>query len=128
MRTSRRRPVGEEQFAKQLTIVACALVLVGFSGCSSSTGSDALIQDQIKAMNELADAMEAKTFDVEKLKQLKTRGEELKKKFDELKLSEADQKALEGKHKAAVEKAKERIKEATMKAMANPDFLKAMMK
>ncbi len=101
---------------KAVILSGVCLALFALSGCGSS--ADSLIQQQIKVMNDLADAMEAK--DEAKVKQIEAQMKELQKQMKEIKLSEADQKALAEKHKDALMKATGRLMGAALKGGGLP--------
>jgi hypothetical protein len=84
------------------------------SGCGAS--ADSLMKDQIKLMNELADAMESNAAE-SKLADIKKRMDENSKKLDGLKLSEEDKKRLLEKHKDEFAKATGRLMQAAVKQM-----------
>jgi hypothetical protein len=91
--------------------VGMVFLLFGASGCGSS--ADGLVKDEIKYMNEMADAIEKK--DEAKTKELKAKLEETEKKLNELKLSDDDKKKLIEANKDELTKATQRVVEATMK-------------
>ncbi len=95
-----------------LWLACCCLVPLGVSGCGSSP--DSAIKDQIKSMNDLADAVEKNEPDA-KIQDLQKRVEESGKKLEALKLSEEDQKKLFEKHKDELSKAMGRYMAAMMK-------------
>jgi hypothetical protein len=98
---------------KKFLLVACGLVLIaGVSGCGSS--ADSLWKDQIKLMNELADALESgaaqsKIDDIGK--KIKDNDEKLKA----LKLSDTDRRKLLVKYKDDMAKASKRVLAAVIK-------------
>jgi hypothetical protein len=97
---------------KKVSVLGCAFVfLVGVSGCGSSP--DSLVKDQIKNMNDMADAMEK--GDEAKLKELEKKSKDIEKKLDDLKLSDEEKKKLLEKHKDELGAALGRIMQATMK-------------
>jgi hypothetical protein len=98
--------------------VGCALVaLVAVTGCGSSP--DSLVKDQIKAMDEMADALESNAPE-SKVEEIKKKMEDINKKLEALKLSDEDKKKLLEKHKAEFEKAGTRLAKASLnKAMGN---------
>jgi len=96
---------------KKAIVLGALAVVLTLSGCGSQ--ADGLIQQQIKLMNEMADAMENK--DEAKLKDIESRMKTIGKQMEELKLSDADKKALEEKHKDAMMKAAGRMFSAAMK-------------
>src|SRR5262249_25519644 len=105
-------PVSRKEMPMKKAVLGCAFVfLVGVSGCGSS--ADSLLKDQIKLMNDVADAMEK--GDEAKVKDLQKRMEELKKKLDELKLSDEEVKKAWEKHKDEFAAAKGRVFQAGMK-------------
>jgi peptidoglycan hydrolase CwlO-like protein len=101
---------------KKVLVFASLLVFfVSLNGCGSSPES--LVQDQIKAMNDMADALE-KNAPEAKLTELKNRADEIGKKLEKLNLSEDEKKKLFEKHKDEITKAGQRLMTAMMgKAM-----------
>jgi len=109
----------EELTLRKVIGMACMfVVLATVGGCGSS--ADGLVKEQIKAMNELADALEAKAAP-DKIKNLETKMDELGKKMEALKLSEADMKSLLEANKDEMTKAMGRMFKAAM-----PDMGKMM--
>jgi len=96
---------------KFLSLTCAFALLVGVSGCGSK--ADSLIKEQIKLMNDLADAIEKD--DEAKAKDIQEKIKENGKKLDDLKLSDDEKKKLEEKYKGDVEKAMKRVMEAAMK-------------
>src|SRR5262249_13834562 len=109
----------KETSMKKVSVLGCAFVfLVGVGGCGSS--ADSLVKDQIKNMNNMADALEqcdqAKFKELEKNgKDIEKKGKDLDKKLEELKLSDEEKKKLLEKHKDELGAALGRIMQATMK-------------
>ena len=66
------------------------------SGCGAN--ADSLMKQDIKAMNDLADAVESGAPEA-KVAELKTKLEEINKKLEALKLSDEDKKKLIEQHK-----------------------------
>lgn len=100
---------------KSLTFGGMIALCLVASGCGSS-GPDALINEMIACMNDMADAIEKKA-PKDKIDALKARGDELDKKLKALNLSKEDEAKLREKHKDALEKAGKRMMEAMMKDM-----------
>jgi TolA-binding protein len=100
----------EEDPMRNAIFLGFALVLlVAVSGCASSP--DSLVKDQIKAMNELAEAMETNAAEA-KVQEIQKKIEEINKKLEDLKLSDEDKKKLLEKHKGEMEKAVIRLAKA----------------
>ncbi len=108
---------------KRLLVVGSALLLlIGVSGCSSP--QDKIMDDMVKAMNEMADVMEglkpndpqAAMAALGKFADIAKRVAENEKKLNDLKLSDADKKKLEEKYKPKLEAAKKRIEAAAQKS------------
>jgi hypothetical protein len=97
--------------------VALSLSIMSLCGCGSSPG-DSLMNDMIRCMNELADAIEKKVPE-DKLTAIQTRMKELGEKLDALKLSEDDKNKLVEKHRDAMAKAAERMQKAMMGQLGN---------
>jgi peptidoglycan hydrolase CwlO-like protein len=103
---------------RKLIVVAGALMLMmSLSGCGSS--ADSLTKDQIKLMNELADAID-KGADKAKLEDISKRIQEVDKKFKDLKLSADEEKKLKDKYNKEGEEAAKKLFAAMLK---NPKAL-----
>src|SRR5271155_287587 len=74
-----------ELMKKTLVLVSSCFVLLGLSGCRANP--DSLVQAQIKALDDMAEALE-KNEPEAKLTEIKARMEQNNKKMEELKLSE----------------------------------------
>jgi TolA-binding protein len=101
---------------RQALPFGCTFVLLfSLTGCGSSP--DGLVKDQIKAMNDMADALE-KNEPETKVAEIKKRLEENNKKLEELKLSDEEKKKLIEKHKDELTRATTRLQQAMLtKAM-----------
>lgn len=97
--------------------IVLSISVISFCGCGSSPG-DSLMNDMIKCMNEMADAIEKKLPE-DKVTPIQTRMKELGEKLDALKLSEEEKKKLLEKHKDAMAKAAERMQKAMMGQLGN---------
>ncbi|HMF12349.1 MAG TPA: hypothetical protein VKE94_08585 [Gemmataceae bacterium] len=101
----------------RLIVVACGLLLIlGVSGCGSN--ADSLMKEQIKLMNELADALEGGA-DQAKIEAINTKMKENGEKLEALKLSEADKKKLAEKYKDDMTKVGARLASAMFKKLGN---------
>ncbi len=96
---------------KRLVLGCLLLAACGISGCGSSP--DSLIQEQIKDMNQLAEALETKASQ-DKINELKKKMEETSKKLEDLKLSDDEKKKLMEKHMDEFTKASTRLVKASM--------------
>ncbi len=105
---------------KLLMLAIPLLAACGICGCG---GADGLMRDQIKLMNETAEAIESKAPQ-EKINELEKRLEENGKKLEELKLSDEEKKKLLEKHNDEMMKAGMRYAKAKMGNMMG-DFGKA---
>jgi len=99
-----------------LTVIL-SISAMSMCGCGSSPG-DSLMNDMIKCMNEMADAIEKKLPE-DQLKSIQARMKELGDKLDALQLSAEDKKKLVEKHKDAMAKAAERMQKAMMGQLGN---------
>jgi hypothetical protein len=86
------------------------VLLCGVIGCGGN--ADSLVKDEIKCMNELADAFEKK--DDARAKELQTKLEETDKKLQALKLSDEQKKQLISRHQEELQKASTRLAQAGM--------------
>jgi hypothetical protein len=100
------------------TMMVASMLAFAFtvSGCGSS-GPDALVNEMIQCMNDMADAMEKNTPD--KTEAIAKRMKELDEKMKALNLSKEDEAKLKEKHKDALEKAGKRMSEAMLKNVGN---------
>ena len=105
---------------KRLASAACVLILLSkLTGCGSGGSSaDSLMKEQIKLMNELAEAMESGA-DQSKVEALNKKLNETAEKFKALKLSEDDTKKLAEKYKDDLGKAVMRLMAASFKGPAS---------
>jgi hypothetical protein len=103
---------------KTLALVSSCLLLVGVSGCGTSP--DTLRRDQIRAMNDMAEAIE-KNEPEGKISEIKARIEQNNKKMEQLKLSDDDKKKLAEKHKDELMQAMTRLQKAMLNRAAK-DF------
>ena len=91
------------------------LVLCGVVGCGAN--ADSLVKEEIKTMNDLAEALENKAPEA-KVTELQKKLEETNKKLEALKLSDDEKKKLGEQHKDELTKAGMRMAKAGMnKAM-----------
>jgi len=98
---------------KRLVLVTCGLVLVTcVGGCGSS--ADSLMKEQIKLMNEMADAVESGA-DQSKIDAIGKKMKENEEKFNGLKLSEEEKKKLVEKYNDDIAKAVTRMMGAMFK-------------
>jgi hypothetical protein len=100
-----------------LGAIALTVCVFSLSGCGSSP-ADSLMNDMVKCLNEMADAMEKKLPE-DKVAAIQTRMKEIGEKLEGLKLSEEDKKKLLEKHKDAMAKASERMQKAMMGQLGN---------
>jgi hypothetical protein len=96
---------------KALVLVSLAGLLAGVSGCSS--GADQLVKDQIRAMNDLADALEAKA-PPDQLLALQNRLREITDQWKALNLSDGARKEVLARHQAELTKAGMRLGQAAL--------------
>lgn len=96
---------------KALVLAGLAWLLVGVSGCGSS--ADRLVKDQIQAMNDLADALEAKA-PPDKLMALQNRLRDITDQWKALNLSDSARKDLLAKHQQELTKAGMRLGQAAL--------------
>lgn len=101
---------------------ALLVVAVGCSGSATTPPAlmkgEAEVQDAMKLMNEMADAMEKK--DEAKVKTLKEKLDILDNKMKELKLPEEEEKKLKDKYKGEMDKLQERMMKAAAKGLGVP--------
>jgi hypothetical protein len=96
---------------KRSIIYAGMIVLLcGVVGCGGN--ADSLVKDEIRYMNELADAFEKK--DESRAKELQTKLEATDKKLQALNLSDEQKKQLLSRHQEALQKATTRLAQAGM--------------
>jgi hypothetical protein len=96
---------------KLLVLGSLLLVLCGVSGCGAN--ADSLIKEQIKAMNDLAEALETKAPEA-KVNEVQKKLEVTDKKLQALKLSDDEKKQLTERHKDEMTKASMRLAKAGM--------------
>ncbi len=94
-----------------LGLGSVSLLFFALSGCSGN--ADGLVQEQIKDMNDLAQAIETNAPDAT-LKDLQQKMQDTGKKLDDLKLSDDDKKKLIEAHKDEITKASTRLVKAMM--------------
>jgi hypothetical protein len=83
----------------------------GIVGCGAS--ADSLMNDQVKAMNEMADALEKKAPE-STVSEIQTRMKNTNEKLEALKLSDDEKKKLLERHKDELTKATTRVAQASM--------------
>jgi hypothetical protein len=96
---------------RSLILAGTAVLLCGVMGCGGS--ADSLVRDQIRTMNDLADAIEKK--DDARAKDLQEKLKATEKKLQELKLSDEQKKELISHHQEEIQKAVQRLTQAAMK-------------
>jgi serine/threonine protein phosphatase PrpC len=100
------------------------ILSVSFMGCGGTAKHEALAQEMVQVMNELADGANAEDIgkvkaSTEKLKELKTRTEQLPK------ITKAQDKAIEDKYKPQMEAAAKKMMGGIMKlAVKHPQEMK----
>ena len=100
---------------RRLMIVCGCLSALAMSGCGSNP--DALVKEQIQAVNELSTALENNAPQA-KVDELQDRVNSLNKKFDALNLPVAEKRQLMERHQAELAPATARLQKAMMaKAM-----------
>jgi TolB-like protein len=104
---------------KKLLLGSLFLALCAVSGCGAN--ADSLVKEDIKAMNDLAEALETNAPEA-KVKELRTRLEDTNKKLAALKLSDDDKKTLVERHKDELVKAQMRFVKAQAKGIAEGGF------
>ena len=97
-----------KKFIATACMVGCFLII---SGCSSE--ADDLMKDQLKLMNEWADAIE-KNEPESRMNDIQKRMEELGKRSEKLKLSDDEKKKLEERYKDDIVKTSTRLQKAMM--------------
>ncbi len=99
------------------------LLLLAVGGCGPAQ-ADYLIAEQVRLMNQLADAIEDDQSDAEtaraRVQELRDRLAENDRKLQALTLSEEQKKSLRDKHRSELESAARRLEEATAKRPAPP--------
>lgn len=99
--------------------ILCAVGLIAITlsvaGCGNS--NDTLIENQIRDMNAMADAIE-KGASEEEIKKIEERMKENEQQLEALDLTKAEQEELMKKHSDAIEKASERMMNAMMASVA----------
>jgi len=95
---------------KPVVLVGIGVLVCGLAGCSAS--GDSLMKEQIRNMNDLADAMEKK--DDARAAELKTKMDDTEKKLAALKLSDEEKKKLVERHQDEIQKASMRLAQAGM--------------
>lgn len=99
---------------RMLSVVCLVVVSLSFAGCGSS--EDALVENQIRDMNAMADALESDASQQE-IAAIEARMKENEKALEALDLSKEQQEALMEKHQDEIEKASKRMMEAMMKSV-----------
>jgi chromosome segregation ATPase len=99
---------------KKIIVLSGFLVLLcGVSGCGSS--ADSLIKEEIKGMDDLADALE-NNAPQSKIDEISKRLKETDKKLEDLKLSDEEKKKVIEQNKAELERVTKRLAAAMLKA------------
>ena len=96
---------------KLLGLGSIALLLFAVSGCGAN--ADSLVQEQIKEMNDLAQAMETNAPD-STIKDIQKKMEDTNQKLKDLKVSDEEGKKLADKYKDDLTKALQRLLKAAM--------------
>ncbi len=100
---------------RKVFVLASVIVLsVTAIGCGPDP--DALMKDQIKAMNDMAEALENDAPE-SKLEEIGKRTKEINEKIEGLSLSDEEKKKLVERHKDELTKATVRLQAAMMKKM-----------
>ena len=99
---------------KSLGLVSACLLVLGLSGCGANADADALIEEQIQAMNDYADVLE-NDASISKMLEFKNRFEATSKKLKELNLSDEESKKLHEKHNEEYTLARARLQKASKK-------------
>lgn len=97
---------------KRLVLGSLLLLLCSSSGCSSNS-ADSLMTEEIKNLNELAEALETKAPEA-KVNELQSKLRDTNKKIEALKLSEDEKKKLVERHRDEMAKASMRFAKASM--------------
>lgn len=103
---------------RKAPVLFCSCLLLGVTGCGANP--DSLMKDQIKAVNEMAEALE-KNEPESRISEIKARIEKNNKKMEGLKLSDDDKKKLIERHKDELMRATARLQKAMM-SRAMKDF------
>ena len=95
--------------------VLASLVVLSFTSSGCGPSPDTLMKEQIKEMNDMADALE--NNQPEKVKEVEKRIEATNKKVEKLSLSDDETKQLAERHKDELTKATVRLQKAMMNSM-----------